>query len=159
MKNIKIALSIFIAIVLLTGCQKDFSHEGDNLGPDQWQFRFFPTFYTGILTKSYISNNTLFIKGKSSDMTHDFRITLFSSDSTFTPGDYRASLQQADLEYSVGGSTTFQSGAGAQELHVRITLINDERVLGDFSGFVLDSSGNQLKLTQGKFNANLSKGP
>ena len=160
-KNLKRVVVLSLFVFLLSACQKDSAFEvGTGLATDQWQFRFFPTFYVGNITRAYISNKTLYIKGKSSDSSYNFQLTLSSNDGTFKIGDYEASLNESNFLYSKNGSPIFQSAHAPKEFMVRITLITDKIVVGDFLGNVIDSANNNLSLTQGKYEANFtSVGP
>ena len=161
MKNLRIIISIFAATLLLSACQKDVDYGGTTtIASNKWQFRYFPTFYVGNITRAYISNKTLYIKGKSADSTSNFQLRLSTTDSTFKIGDYNASLNESNFLYSKNGSTTFQSAVSSDDFIVRITLITDKIIMGDFLGNTKDATSNDLSLTQGKFEANFtSVGP
>ena len=102
MKNLKTIILISFSIILFTSCQKDYSLEGDNtksVSSNKWQFRYFPTFYLGNITRAYVSNKTLYIKGKSNDSISNFQLTLSTTDSTFKIGEYLASLNESNFNF------------------------------------------------------------
>ncbi|MEO9209913.1 MAG: hypothetical protein ABI208_02385 [Ginsengibacter sp.] len=157
MKNLKSAILLSLFVFLLSACEKDFAfEESTGLATDKWQFRFFPNFSSGDITRAYISNTTLYIKGVSFDSSYNFQLKLNSNNGNFKIGEYKNSLNESFFTYSKNGNPIYQSTSAPKEFVVRITLITDKIILGDFYGYVKDTAQKDLSLTQGKFNANFT---
>lgn len=156
MTHLKKSLLFFCFSIFLISCQKDYSFEKDKeLTLNQWQFRFFPDFYTGTFQKASIVNKNLTLKGKSDDGTTDFSITLTDPSGAFGIGTYKASANQVAFLYSKNAVPIYRT-VSTHEFTVRITLLTDELLLGDFEGFTVDANNKVLRLTQGKFNAGIT---
>lgn len=157
MRNLKKILFFFCFSLFIVSCQKEYSFEKDKeLGSNQWQFRLFPNFQTGTFQKGSILNKNLIMKGKCENMDHDFSITLTDPAGTYGIGTYKSTANQATFLYSKSGTPVYHS-VSSREFNVRITLLTDQLLLGDFEGFVVDSTNKVVYLTQGKFNAVFSK--
>lgn len=163
MKAIKFLIFSFIAILILNSCQKEYSVESNGLvvPTGTWQFFNSSKLYAGNMDSAYVgpssSPNTqiLHLIGTSLDGTQTFNLQLYAD--SFNVGSYKASLFQSTFLYTSGGNTIYQAGQLIGEFIVNITSINATSITGTFSGSSLDSTGNVVQLSLGKFTSTFSK--
>jgi len=163
MKHLKTAVYFLVTTLLLNACQKEFSLEANGLTvpAGTWQFTDSATLYTGNLDSVYIDSNTipntqvLHLIGKSLSGTQTFNLELYGS--SFTTGNYKASLFQSTFSYTSSGTPVYQSGQLIGEFIVTITSINGTDIAGTFSGSALTSGSGIRQLTNGKFSAVFNK--
>jgi hypothetical protein len=160
MKILKIIFCTLSIIAFLASCKKEFSLENANLfvPGGTWEFQEDAIQYGGNVDSSFIestgSTKTLTIEGKSSGGGEKFLITLFATDS-FTVGSYKASISEAEFNYSTSAKTIFEGNFLTGEFTVNITSISNNLIIGTFSGEVLDSTGNTKQITLGKFKSTI----
>ena len=162
MKQIKIALYFFAAMVLLNACQKEYSveHGGKTTPSGTWQFNDSTQLFAGNMDSVYIDSSTslntkiLHLIGKSLDGTQSFNLELYAP--SFTTGTYKASLFQSTFLYTAGGSNIYQANQLIGEFIVNITALTNANISGTFSGSALNSSNKLIQLTQGKFTSSFS---
>jgi hypothetical protein len=165
MKRLKVILTLFIGMVLLNACKKEYSFEKNSQKPTgNWEFKDSTHQYTGDMDTAYISgtgaSKELHLTGVSIDGNQSFNLILYAD--TFQTGSYKASLSQISFDYSASGKTIYQASQLNGEFIVNITSINATQVTGNFSGIAKDSANNFKNLFDGNFKANfatLSVGP
>ena len=162
MKQIKIVLCIFAALVVFNGCQKEYSvEEGGLIVPTgTWQFSDSTKLFAGNMDSAYIDSTSslntqiLHLIGTSLDGSQSFNLELYAS--SFATGTYKASLFQSTFQYTSGGASIYQAGQLIGEFIVNITTLNSTQVSGTFSGTASDASNNLKQLTNGKFTSAFS---
>lgn len=155
MKYLKLLSGFLLFTVLLSACQKEYSNEEVAPTKGSWEFRVLQSIYNGPLDTIYIQGGQMQILGKSTDKTHSFNMTLTSPDGSFLAGtSYKASAQQAVMNYTQNSTGIYVANALNGEFTVNINLINEKFVSGTFNGSALDSTGKKQNVYQGKFSAN-----
>jgi hypothetical protein len=165
MKLLKVILTLFIGMVLLNACKKEYSFEKNSQKPTgNWEFKDSAHLYTGNMDTAYISgtgaSKELHLTGVSIEGNQSFNLILYAD--TFQTGSYKASLSQISFDYSASGKTIYQASQLNGEFIVNITSISATQVTGNFSGIAKDSANNFKNLFDGNFKANfatLSVGP
>jgi hypothetical protein len=162
MKLVKVILTLFVGMVLLNACKKEYSFEKGSQKPTgNWEFKDSTHQYTGDMDTAYISgtgtSKELHLTGVSTDGSQVFNLILYAD--TFQTGSYKASLSQISFDYSASGIMLYQASQLNGEFIVNITSINASQVTGSFSGIAKDSANNFKNLFDGKFKANFATLP
>jgi hypothetical protein len=154
MKFIKITFYLFLTLVLLNACQKEYSIESGGLKhTGSWQFNDSLQLFSGNMDSVYIdsssSTKVLHLIGTSLNGSQTFHMQLFAD--TFKTGTYKASLFQSSFQYSATAKTIYQADQLVGEFIVNITTYSNSLIAGTFSGAAIDSANNIKQLTLGKF--------
>lgn len=162
MKLLKVILTLFVGMVLLNACKKEYSFEKNSQKPTgNWEFKDSAHQYTGDMDTAYISgtgtSKELHLTGVSTDGGQVFSLILYAD--TFQTGSYKTSLSQISFDYSASGIMLYQASQLNGEFIVNITSINASQVTGSFSGMAKDSANNFKSLFDGKFKANFATLP
>ncbi|MEO6820092.1 MAG: hypothetical protein ABI266_01390 [Ginsengibacter sp.] len=154
MKYLKFFSGFILFTILLSACQKEFSNEEVAPIKGNWEFKVLTNTYSGPLDTVYIEGNSMKILGKSDDKSHFFNMTLTSPTGSFLAGSaYRASAQEAVMNYTQNSNDIYVANALNGEFTVSINLINETFVSGTFSGIAIDSTGKKQNIYQGKFSS------
>ncbi|MDP4283867.1 MAG: hypothetical protein Q8891_05555 [Bacteroidota bacterium] len=159
MKFFKIILALFVAAIFFNACQKDYSIEnnGLKLHSGTWQFTENTHSFAGNMDSAFLvtngATNELHLNGTSSDGSQNFNMVLYAD--TFKMGSYKASLFQSSFNYTTTAKTIYQANQLVGEFIVNITSLASNLVSGTFSGTALDSSGNLVNITLGKFQSTI----
>lgn len=158
MKTYRIVLYALVSFVAFS-CQKEYSVEDPKSASSKgsWEFTDAQKLYFGNMDTAYIdSSNTtkqLHLIGRTSDGSQTFHLQLYAS--SFSVGEYKASLFQSSLDYASGPSTIYNANQLIGEFIVNVTTYGNNTISGTFSGAAVDSAGNNVTLTLGKFTAAL----
>ncbi len=161
MKLIKITGYIFLIVLLLNACKKEYSIEGGNLklSSGTWEFKDGQTQFKGDMDSGYIisggvlNTKELNLVGHSKDGSQIFNLHLYAD--TFKTGTYKASLFQSSFEYTEGTKTIYEASQLIGEFIVNVTSYSNNNISGTFTGKATDSVGNSKLLTQGKFTSSI----
>ncbi len=160
MKTIKIALYIFLSVMFLNSCQKEYSVENGNVNnpSGSWEFKEGSKLFQGDMDTAYIDSSgttkELHLIGTSLDGTQTFHLHLYADN--FTTGSYKASLFQSSFTYSSGSKQIYNANQLVGEFIVNVSSFGNNLIVGTFSGSALDSSGAVVQLTLGKFTSTIS---
>lgn len=163
MKHVKILFFVFLAILIINGCKKEYSIEnnGHHVPIGTWQFNDSSKLFSGNMDSAYIESSTslntkiLHLLGTSLDGSQTFNMELYAD--TLKTGSYLASLFQSTFLYSAGGTDLYQAGQLIGEFTVNITSLTNNSISGTFSGSTVDSAGNLKQITFGKFTSSLNQ--
>lgn len=162
MKHIRTSVFVLLAILIINGCQKEYSVEnnGSVTHTGTWQFNDSTKLFSGNMDSAYVEHSTslntqiFHLLGTSLDGSQKFNLELYAD--TFKTGTYKASLFQSTFLYTSGSKNIYQAGQLTGEFIVNITSLTANNISGTFSGSSLDSSGNLKQLTLGKFTSTLN---
>ena len=163
MKHAKFALVALLAMLAIAGCQKEYSLEnnGHKVPIGTWQFNDSTRLYSGNMDSAYVESSTtlntnvIHLLGTSLDGKQTFNLVLYAD--TLKTGTYLASLFQNSFRYTTGGTVNYQAGQLVGEFTVIVTSLTSNSISGTFSGSALDSAGNVIQLTFGKFTSSLKQ--
>lgn len=161
MKFLNIIPGFFIATLLLLGCAKEYSVEtgGKGLPAGNWEFKDSSREYMGQIDTAYITDagNTkqLNLIGKSLDGKENWSMRFYAD--TFKVGNYKASLFETSMKYSVGGKTIYEVNQLSGDFTAKITNVSGNLIIGTFAGSARDSLNVIRKIFEGKFKATLKK--
>lgn len=162
MKHLRIIFSIFAASLILNACKKEYSVENafKTTTSGTWQFSNGTTKYSGNMDTVYQTTaggtNELFLIGATADGGQTFSMHLFAD--SFKVGTYKASAFQSSFTYSSPGKNIYQASQLIGEFVVNISSINNNTIVGTFSGAALDSANNIIQLTSGSFTSTFANG-
>lgn len=159
MKFSKIAFYLFLTLVFLNACRKEYSIESGGLKhTGSWQFNDSLQLFSGNMDSVYIdsssSTKVLHLIGTSLNGSQTFHMQLFAD--TFKTGTYKASLFQSSFQYSATAKTIYQADQLVGEFIVNITTYSNTLIAGTFSGAAIDSANNIKQLTLGKFSSTIT---
>ena len=150
------SLILFICMLALASCQKDYSVEDPGKGTaGTWAFTEGTNHYQGTIDTAYIEIATgvkiLHLKGKSYSATENFNLNLYTSDS-FKVATYKASQGGVSFSYTNTFLTIYTANGIAGEFTATIdNLVGNRYITGQFSGTATDASGNIKNITLGGY--------
>ncbi|MEP6584400.1 MAG: hypothetical protein ABJA90_09035 [Ginsengibacter sp.] len=163
MKTIKVAFYVFLSLIFLNSCQKEYSIElgGSVIPAGSWEFKDGSKQFLGNMDTAYIDSSgaikELHLIGRSINGLETFHLHLYADN--FQTGTYKASLFQSSFTYTVGSRQLYNASQLIGEFIVNVTSYGNNIIAGTFSGSALDSSGAVTQIAQGKFTSSLRISP
>lgn len=161
MKFLTFICAVFLSVLLITSCSKEYSLEnggGGKTASGTWEFNDSIKGYQGNIDTAYIlgtgANKELHLVGPSLTGIQNFNLVFYSD--SFKVGVYKASLFQASFNFTSGGKSIYKAGQVYGEFIVNITSYNKDLIIGTFSGTVRDSANRTTSLKLGKFKSILA---
>ncbi len=161
MKRFTVPFYLFLMLVLLNACKKEYSIEKNSLQvhTGTWQFNDSLTLYSGNMDSAYIDSSggtkVLYLIGTSLDGKQNFHMELYAD--TFKAGIYKASLFQSSFVYTSTAKTIYQADQLIGEFTVNVTSFTSSSITGTFFGTATDSLNNIKQLTLGKFTSTFAQ--